>query len=79
MSITNPLTGSRNNRRTKPMTNEAEQELLSMLTEPTSEQVRKKVMAQDIAMARVGRALAPAVNKVLAELADKIEDQANDQ
>ena len=61
------------------MTNEAEQELLSMLTEPTSEQVRKKVMAQDIAMARVGRALAPAVNKVLAELADKIEDQANDQ
>ena len=52
-----------------------EAELLAMLQEPTAEKVRREQIKADILMQRVGRAIAPAMNKCFANLAADIESK----
>lgn len=51
---------------------DVEAELLAMLQEPTAEKVRRDQIRADILMRDVGRALAPMVNSMLADLSEKI-------
>ena len=55
------------------MTDQTEDELLAMLREPTAERVRRDQARADILMRDVGRALAPVVNSMLADLLEKLD------
>ena len=56
-----------------------EAELLAMLKEPTVDRVRRDQIKADTLMRDVGRALAPVVNSMLADLAERIESKENDR
>ena len=57
------------------MADEIEAELLAMLQEPTAKRVRREQDRADILMRDVGRALAPMVNAMLADVAKRIESK----
>ena len=55
--------------------NTGDEELLKMRQEPTSEKVRRDNIKADILLQQFGRAIAPQINKMLADLAAKIEQK----
>lgn len=58
---------------------ELDAELTALLTEPTAEHVRRKELEQAAALSELARALAPAINDVLADLHRRIKEQGHDE
>ena len=60
------------------MADEAEKELLDLLSEETYVAVRRRQIEADILLRKAGRAIAPMVNEKLAEIARKIATEGKE-
>lgn len=61
------------------MTDDTEKELLEMLKEPTANKVCRDQVRADMLMRDVGRALAPLVNTMLADVQKRMEGKDDEQ